>query len=311
MAVAVGLLLLSFALLWAGGGIAIKTALVVAARLGASPFVISVLVLGFGTSLPELATVVDAALNGEPQMAFANVVGSNIANMLLILPLAAVLHPVLIGGMGRIDNIASIAAVVAVAAAFYLFDGVSRPMGAVGIGLIIAYVFMSRGKAAEEEEKVSPSASSLITASLGLGFGLVLVVVGAEMAVTNGIKLAGLIGVSKEVIALVAIAVGTSLPELAVVVAAARMGRGEVILGNIIGSNIFNLWAILGTAAVVKPLAGVSNQIKTVDLPLMAAATAALLLAANYRGKIKGSAATAALLVYALWAAYRMGIVRW
>ena len=306
-AIAAGLLLFSFALLWTGGGIATRNALAVAGKLGMSPFVISVLLLGFGTSLPELATVVEAALVGEARMALANVVGSNIANMLLILPLAAVFYPVTIGGrvLSGVDVVASIAAVATLALAIYLFGGISRLMGVVAIGLIIAYALLIRHDGNADEK---PAASrSLMAHLLGLGLGLAAVILGAELAVGNGIKLAVFLGISTEVMGLVAIAIGTSLPELAVVVAAARLKRSAVVLGNLVGSNIFNLWAILGAAALARPLEGVSADLKTVDLPLMAAATALFLLLACYAKRLSRTLAVSLLMVYALWAIYRLG----
>ncbi len=316
MAAALALLCFAFVLLWLGGGVAVNNAVRLGRNWGASPFVISVLLLGFGTSLPEMATVVDASLSGRAQMAMANVIGSNIANTLLVLPLAALFYPLRdnrkIGrdNAERVNLIATIGAAVTAALTLYWFGGVPRAAGAVAVGLMLVYAVgmrsAKRPAVAKGQTLPATGKSSRYAAAMLLG-GLALIIGGAELAVTNGVRLAYIIGISPEVMALLGIAVGTSLPEMAVVVAAFRQKHGAVAMGNLAGSNIFNLWAILGVAALVRPLSGASSALKTLDLPLMLAATAFFTATTLKNGKMSRAAAVTALFIYGFWAAYRLG----
>jgi len=266
---ALAILVLAFGLLWVSSNQAIASATLLAKRLGLSNFIVGVVILGFGTSLPELATVVGSALSPHPQMALANAVGSNIINVLLILPLGGLFYAIYLPAIPRRDLVFSILVPVSVASVIYLTNGVTLIWGALFLGLMLFYAFSGLHQSPSAKDNDSPIGINV----LKLAISLSLILLGAKLAVNSGIELAQSVGIAEESIALVGFALGTSLPELALIIAAARKKQGEFILGNIIGSNIFNLWGILGVAAIVHPLGGVSMEFKTIDLPLLVASS--------------------------------------
>jgi cation:H+ antiporter len=255
-----------FVLLFAGGEALVRGSVAVATRLGVSKLVIGLTLVGFGTSMPEMVTSLRAALAGSPGIAVGNVVGSNIANVLLILGVSALVHPLLCDPAAlRRDGMAMMAATVALVGL-----AVAGTVGRIGGGLLLAglaaylaLTFISErrngSKSAamhvHEAEDAMPANPSLpLNAILALG-GIVAVIAGAGFLVEGASTLARRAGISDGVIGLTVVAVGTSLPELATSVVAAYKRHADVALGNIIGSNIFNILAILGVTAVVEPLA--------------------------------------------------------
>lgn len=256
-------ILLGLALLYIGGELLVRGSVAVASRLGMSPLVIGITLVGFGTSTPELVTSIDAALRGSPGIAVGNVVGSNIANILLILGVGAIIAP--IGFTRRAlsrDTVAvalSAIAIVAVAALGF----VDRLIGLalflmLVIYLVVAYVQERAGgsakTAAAVSEEVRPAGSSL-PVSLAIAIaGIAVVVLGADILVDGAIELAHYFRVPDTIIGLTIVAVGTSLPELAATVSAAFRREGSIALGNVLGSCVFNAFGILGLTAVVQPL---------------------------------------------------------
>jgi cation:H+ antiporter len=232
-----------------------------ARRLGLSPLVIGLTVVSIGTSLPELLVSLEAALTGSGDLALGNVVGSNIGNIALILGVAALVRPIVVQAqVVRIE----VPVLVAVSLAFVglMADGsLGRIDGALLLAGIVAYVTYTLHAAqrtgaavqAEFDEGV-PAAHSLL-ADLGmLAVGLGGLVAGAHLLVNGAVAIAETFGVGPIVIGLTVVAVGTSLPELATSVVAAYRGRGDIAVGNAVGSSIFNLLGILGATVVVQPL---------------------------------------------------------
>jgi cation:H+ antiporter len=232
-----------------------------ARRLGLSPLVIGLTVVSIGTSLPELLVSLEAALTGSGDLALGNVVGSNIGNIALILGVAALVRPIVVQAqVVRIE----VPVLVAVSLAFVglMADGsLGRIDGALLLAGIVAYVTYTLHAAqrtgaavqAEFDEGV-PAAHSLL-ADLGmLAAGLGGLVAGAHLLVNGAVAIAETFGVGPIVIGLTVVAVGTSLPELATSVVAAYRGRGDIAVGNAVGSSIFNLLGILGATVVVQPL---------------------------------------------------------
>ncbi|WP_435175336.1 sodium:calcium antiporter [Halorussus sp. AFM4] len=284
-AVAVDLALVagSVGALWVGAKLLVENAARIARRAGLSELVVGLTVVGFGTSTPELATSVDAALVGAGDVAVANVVGSNLFNVGVVLALVGLLNPVPASrAMVRRDGAVVVA--VAVLAAAVVRDGVvARTEGAVLVALLAGYVgwLLARGSpgdAAKERPDdaagdagksstpvaVGPSPgaatadggverSTLRSAALAVG-GLAVILVGAHFLVSSATDLARLAGVSEWAIGETVVAVGTSTPEIAASVVAARRGNSDIAAGNLLGSNVFNVLGILGTAAVVRPL---------------------------------------------------------
>ncbi len=271
----------------------VRGAAAIAARSGLSPVVIGLTVVAFGTSTPELAVSVGAAVRDNAEIAIGNVVGSNIANVLLILGTSAV-----IGGaltvhqrIVRIDTPVMIAVSVLVLL-FSLDNEIVRWEGGVLALALVVFtgwtVIEARRESgadaavdSEYEDAIDPEALRARSVWLDLGFiagGLVLLVAGSQSLVTGATDIAESLGVSDLVIGLTVVAVGTSLPELATSVLAARRGQVDLAVGNVIGSNLFNLLAVLGLTATFSPSAlPVLDGAIRIDIPIMIAVAVACL----------------------------------
>ena len=275
-------------LLVLGGEFLVRGAVRVAERLGVSPLVIGLTLVGFGTSTPELVTSVQAALKGAPGIAYGNVVGSNIANILLIMGAAALITPIAVQS-NALKRDGGVMVVVALAFAGL---GLVLPLGPViGAGFVAAlalYIYMafrqeSRGAVREKAEAaqaadpgLAPDGAASLPVSLltALG-GLALVVFGGYLLVGSATELARAFGVSETVIGLTVVAIGTSLPELVTSVMAAIRKQADMAFGNIIGSNIYNILGIAGVTALVSP-GPVPSEILSFDNLVMIAASLAV-----------------------------------
>jgi len=265
----------------------VRGASALALRFGLSPLVVGLTVVAFGTSAPELVVSVQAALAGAGGIAVGNVVGSNIANVGLILGVAALVRPLATERSVLRRDLPALLGATALSVVLLLDREVVLWEGLVLAALLVGYLTWSivaarrEGIAPEAGLPVSPEESTsgarggvwrdALFVLLGLG-GLV---VGADLFVGAATALAEAAGVSNAVIGLTVVALGTSLPELATSVVAAWKGEGAMAVGNVIGSNLFNLLGILGVAALVRPLAAPGLQ--TLDLAVMAALALMLL----------------------------------
>lgn len=289
--------LVGLVLLFAGGEGLVRGSIALAERLGLSKLLIGILVVGFGTSAPELLVCVQAALAGQPEVAVGNVVGSNIANILLIAGVAAALAPLRAeGGSIQRDTLVMVAAT----ALMWLVAGwgvAGRLVGALMLTCLAAYLLYAyrvercASKHAIHEvagQEGEISRLPMVYASLTLLGGLVMLVVGADLLVRGAVAIATGMGIPQAVIGLTLVAVGTSLPELATALVAAMKKQTEVVLGNVIGSNIFNILGILGVTAMVRPVP-VAPQFAWQDIPLAALVAVVLtLVLAVYRGIPRG-----------------------
>jgi cation:H+ antiporter len=283
----IGLVVVGLALLIAGGEALVRGAGTLASKAGISPLVIGLVVVSAATSAPELAVTVGAVLNGEPDLAVGNVVGSNIVNILLILGLSAVLSPLVIKRqLVRFD----MPVMVGISIAFLAvsLDGsISVLDGMLLFGALVIHTIMSirLGRkeilAPDTKPDTMPLNSkpvSIWLAILLLIAGIGLLVLGAQFLVTGAVSIATALGVSSLVIGLTVVAIGTSLPELATSLIAIRRGETDMAVGNVVGSNIFNIGVVIGVPAMLFaegiPVAPAAIAI---DLPLMLAAAVALL----------------------------------
>jgi cation:H+ antiporter len=281
----------------------------IAGRLGVSPLIIGLTLVGFGTSTPELVTSVQAALTGSPGIAVGNVVGSNIANILLILGVAAVVAPIAAERAGFLRDGTALVLATALGVVIVLTGSLGRLSGGLLVAALVAYlvtivVMAKRAGAAPDAEVPTAPQGTGKAALLFLG-GLVLTVLGARFLVQGAVTIAEGFGVSEAVIGLTLVALGTSLPELVTSVVAARKGEGGVALGNVLGSNVYNILGILGVTALVRPLT-VPPQIASVDVWVMAGATAALLavVVSGWRvTRVEGAALIVAYAAYIGWLA--------
>lgn len=297
-------------LLFVGGEGLVRGSVTLAERLGISKLLIGLVIVGFGTSTPELLVSVKAALGGAPEIALGNAVGSNIANVLLIVGLASIITPIL-GWERSAVREALVAALVSLAAVVLVQGEVITKLE--GIAMLVAlagYLFASywlekkdpKAKTfqhATEEFEDIPLPRPWLAPVLALG-GIVALVFGADLLVEGGVNIARGFGVPDAVIGLSLVAIGTSLPELATAVVAAIRRHPDVVLGNVIGSNIFNILAILGVTAVIQPIA-VSARFREIDTPVMlgvALLLLALLVVSKSIGRLWG------FVLLALYAAY-------
>jgi len=294
------LTLAGFALLLLGGEVVVRGAIRLAPRLGVSPLMIGIVIVGFGTAIPEFAVSVDAALSGSPGLAVGNVIGSNIANAMMILGFAAVICPVVVDRTAiRHDTLVLIGATLAFSGIGFFAGQVAWWHGASMVAVLVAYVVWRvrrdagvappRASSAPEAQSLADAPPAHLSFVL-LAAGLAAVLVGAECLVRGAVRLAADLGVGEEVIGLTLIAVGTSLPEMATSLAAALRARTELCLGNVIGSNLFNILGIAGVTALFAPLP-FAGRIVDFDLWFLLGTTAfmALVMMASRRiGRLSG-----------------------
>ncbi|GHD46703.1 cation:H+ antiporter [Marinobacter persicus] len=258
--VAIGVLLLS-----SGGEALIRGSLAAAHRLGISPLLSGLLIVGFGTSAPELVVSVEAALSERPDISIGNVVGSNIGNILLILGVCALITPLAVKSLVlRRDGVTVVAAsmlflILVGGDALVKADAVIFLM-ALAAYLIWAYWTERSGEAPSaklhiaEGEEVTSLPKTTLWIAMAIVLGLVLLITGSQVLLKGAVGIAEAFGISEAVVGLTLVAVGTSLPELSVSVIAAFRRHADVAIGNILGSNIFNLLGILGISALLQPL---------------------------------------------------------
>jgi cation:H+ antiporter len=275
-------------LLFLGGSALVRGAVSVARRAGLSPLVIGLTLVGFGTSMPELLTSVDAALAGSPGIALGNVVGSNIANILLVLGMAALIYPMRVSSVAfRRDGALVMAASVICVGVFFIGD-IGRVVGLSLLGLLGAYVYLmyrqesGTGVGAVVHQAADSDLARAKPDKLWIGLialigGIALTMAGARLMVGSSIALAEIAGLSETVIGLTIVAIGTSLPELVTSVVAAFRREADIALGNVIGSNVFNVLGILGVTVLVQPLT-VPAEMLGLDVWVMLAATVVLVI---------------------------------
>lgn len=269
------------ALLLAGGEFLVRGAVGLARSLGVSPLVIALTVVAFGTSAPELVVSLQAALGGHPDIVLGNVVGSNVANILLIVGVAAAVGTVAVApGLARRDGAVVLVATLAFIG-LCLAGDLGFAAGAAMVAALAVYTVWSfwaarrRGRcAAADEPAPAPRHAGVAVATIVAG--IVGVLLGARLLIDGAVDIARVAGLSEAVIGLTLIAFGTSLPELATAGMAARRGHGDIALGNALGSNLFNMLGIAGVTALAAPVP-VPAELVAFDFWAMLAATLLLL----------------------------------
>ena len=302
---ALGLLLLGL-----GGDVLVRGAVGIAAALNVSPLFTGLVLVGFGTSTPELVTSLDAVLRGSPGIAVGNVIGSNLANILLIAGLTAVILPIPANPVSFRRDARMLALATAAVVLFALTGNLSRVSGGVLVALLAGYLYYTY-----RTEQVRPDASAELHELEGsllvrtparpvwislflAAMGFAAILFGADALVTSSIEVAQHFGIPETVIGLTVVAVGTSLPELATSIAAAIKGETDIALGNIIGSNLFNLLGILGVTALVHPIT-IPPNVLSYDVWILAGVTALLLFFAFSNARIGRWEGLTFLLLYA------------
>jgi cation:H+ antiporter len=275
----------------------------VARRFKLSPMLIGLTIVGFGTSTPELIVSLQAALEAKPGIAIGNVLGSNIANILLILGVSALIAPLIIP-FSRLRNDLIIMVLVSAGLWAIMLDGnLSRLEGIVMVVLLGAYIwFAIYSGSGHQDEDTSPLPEQWKSWAMIIG-GLVVLVIGARLLVDNAVIIATDFGISEAVIGLTIVAVGTSLPEMATSIIAAIRGQREIAVGNIVGSNIYNILGILGLTSAVAPIMGdeMDPRFLAADMPwVLGTAIALTLLAFLFKGipRLVGAVLLAAYVAY-------------
>ena len=323
------LILGGLVLLVVGGEFLVRGAVQLAERMGVSPLLIGLTLVGFGTSTPELVTSVQASLMGSPGIAVGNVVGSNIANILLILGISALLTPIVVGSAAlKRDGGLVVATAVMLMVVGWTLE-LDRLVGAVFVAGLVAYIVHawrqertgapdghpSAIEKAAAFEGTHPNLHNGGAAAQGAGTGavvlsvafavggLVLVVFGGSLLVEGAVGMARTLGISETVIGLTIVAVGTSMPELVTSIVAAARRQADVALGNILGSNIYNILGILGVTGLIAPTV-VPPEIANFDALVMVGVSL-LLFAFAWTGlrigRREGAALVSGYVLYVWW----------
>lgn len=313
------------ALLFLGGELLLRGAVGLARNLGLSPLLIGLTVVAAATSMPELLVTVAAGIEGVPDLAMGNVIGSNIANILLILGVTAVLSPVTTGPGILVRDVGAVLAATALVTGFVFLGPIGAGHGVVMIALLVLYLWLTyhsesraskarRGPEAESgaAETESAAAPTSLSTALALAFligGIAALGGGSELLVTGAVAIARGAGVSEAVIGLTLVAVGTSLPELATAIVAGLRRQTQVALGNALGSNTFNLLLVLGVLALITPVEPAAELLRF-DIWVMVGATIVLtpVMLTGWRiSRLEGAVFLALYAAY-IWSQFAPGV---
>lgn len=305
-------------LLMAGGQLVVREAATLAARLGLSAIVIGVVIVGFGTSAPELATGVRAALGDAPALAFGNAIGASMANLLLVLPMAALLLPIAVPRSAILAEALAVVSATTLFAGFAFLTNFERAGGIVMIVLLLGWLAFSltrqisgRAPATEaglqrrESDALVIGTEPLWRALLLLLLGILLLITGSDLLITAATEVAQRLGIGEDVVGLTLVSFGTCLPELATAVIAARRRQTDIVVGNVLGSCLFNLLAVAGTVQAISA-SGPVGSARQLDGPALLLAS--LMVTAILLGYQKLGRPAALLLMagYAAWLAMRL-----
>ncbi|WP_317931004.1 calcium/sodium antiporter [Halioxenophilus sp. WMMB6] len=289
-----------------------------AGHAGMPTLLIGMVIVGFGTSAPEMVVSAMAASEGNPDLALGNALGSNIVNTGLILGITALVTPIAVHSKIVKRELPLLFIIGLITGAFLLDHSLQRPEAALlllGFFALIGWSIVSglRGKGdalgEETEQELTEQSMSLGKALFWLAAGLVLLVASSRLLVWGAVTVAQSLGVSDLVIGLTIVALGTSLPELAASVVAARKGEHDIAIGNVVGSNMFNLLAVIGIAGVIHPIPSMLSEVMTRDWPAMMVLMAALfVMAYGFKGEGRVNRFEAVILLI-IFAGYNIWLV--
>ena len=276
--------LIGLVLLYYGAEYLVRGGSAIASRSCVSPLVIGLTLVAFGTSAPELFVSTSAALHGLGDICIGNVVGSNICNIALILGLSALISPLTVNAeLFKRDLPIMILASVVLMVVCLFCGGIGRIMGLIFVVGIVAYTIVGIRSSPEKCGMHPPEMSQTMAYFAVIG-GLLALVGGAKLILLGAVALEKHFGVADEFVALTVVAIGTSLPELATSVVAARKGEADIAIGNVVGSNIFNILGILGVSALLRPVA--IEGMDWVDFGMMLVTAIGLLPLMGARGRL-------------------------
>ena len=297
---------LGLALLMVAGDLLVRGAVGIADHLNIPPLVIGLTVVAFGTSAPELVVCINAALDGSPAIAVGNVIGSNIANVLLVLGVPALIAPTVTDQQDALRNTLYMIGATLVFFALCLTGALARWQGMLLFSLLILFLWESvrcsrNGSDLRDEiEQLEGPAKNMTIAILFAVGGLVGLPLAAEMMVSSAQTIARSCGISEAAIGLTVVALGTSLPELAATVMAAIRREGAIAIGNVIGSNIFNLLGIMGVTSLIAPLS-VPPEVMRFDIWIMLISAVVVLAFVGGKWRINAPAGLALTVAYVIY----------
>ncbi|MBK1698640.1 calcium/sodium antiporter [Rhodovibrio salinarum] len=301
-------------LLFLGGESLIRGAVGLARKLDVSPLFTGLVVVGFGTSAPEFVVCLEAALRGQYDITIGNIVGSNIANLMLILGVAALIQPILSrASILKRDGLAMLVASVMLVGLAFLGE-ISRIVGLILLAMLIGFIVVcwvsERAQKGEdvseledEIEDVGKLPGRTSVALLAVLSGIVALVFGSNMLIEGATGIAIAFGIPQAVIGVTLVAIGTSLPELAAVIVAAIRNHADVALGNVLGSNVFNVFGMLGLTAVIEPL-HISRAFLDLDMWVMLGVSALLLVFLTTGNRLNRGESLLLLVAYAAYVAF-------
>jgi len=283
---------------------------------GMPPLLIGMVVVGFGTSAPEMVVSAMAALDNNPDLALGNAIGSNIVNTGLILGLTAIIAPIIVQS-NIVRKEIPLLLLIGLLLGYFLWDGALTRFEAVlllvGFFALIGWSIYSaiKGKGdaleGEMEQELVDHAMPIKKAIFWLIFGLVVLIISSRILVWGAVSIAQALGVSDLIIGLTIIALGTSLPELAASIIAVRKGEHDIAIGNVVGSNMFNILAVIGIAGIISPMTNLTGEVLSRDWLVMMGMTVVLLVMAyGFRktgriNRLEGAGLLLAFCAYNLW----------
>lgn len=298
--IALGAISFGIYLLIKGGDWTIDNAVVIAEKSGLSKLFIAATIVAFGTSAPELFTSVNANLSGYPGISVGNVIGSNIANVLMVIGISAMIAPIVFSRTQvRVDALVMLGATGAMVVA--IMSGLLPRWGGFAmVAAIILYVVYQYKASKLDIDEVEEHEAGSAHPGVMVVVGIITLVVGSELLVQGAVAGGLALGVPEAVIGMTVIAFGTSLPELTACVAAARKNHSDMIIGGIVGSNIFNILSVMAFSAVAKPLI-IESRFASFDMPIVVAVTllfAVFLLFAGRIGRVVGALMAVSYLLF-------------
>jgi len=295
-----------------------------ATHFSVPPLLVGMVIVGFGTSAPEMVVSTNAALQGNPGLALGNGWGSNIANIALILGITALVNPITVHSLILRKELPILAGVTALAGVLAWNGMLSRTDGAILLGVFALLMTWSivegmrsgnDALAVETSTELQAHSMPLPRALMWLALGLIVLIVSSRLLVWGAVAIAQSLGVSDLIIGLTVVAIGTSLPELASCVAAARKGEHDIALGNVLGSNLFNTLAVVGIASAIAPVE-VATEVLSRDFAVMAGLTLLLFVMGwGWRGRpgrvnrVEGAVLVAIYLSYTLLLMRSIGVI--
>jgi cation:H+ antiporter len=296
---------ISLLLLYLGGEGALKGVLVIARKFKLSNILVSAVIIGFGTSLAELTVSVEAVLIGSPDIALGNIIGSNIANILLVTAIAALITPIMLKNL-KINRDIFVMVVASLLLLFFKFiDWLNFYSGVIFLLILFSYIsysyFQDQKDNGDKEENLENF--SLIKAIIYSVIGLATLILGGWLLVNSSIKIAQSYGISEAVIGLTIVAVGTAIPELTTTIIASIKKHNDLVIGNILGSNIFNILGILGVTLLIENIP-VTDEMMKKGIWEMIAATLFFIIILRFAKSISKLIASFMLTSYAIYIVY-------